>query len=348
MSEKTSPLGNDLCDMPDYSLIDNPIPEPRQSVFKAKPVKQFMAEANREPIPRCLFDEFWRENEVSILFSKSGVGKSALAVQIADAISYGKQINGFKMESDPQKVLYFDFELTKKQFELRYSESNDFGSYNDYPFSDNLIRVEWDASMLPDDKIGDPEYLQDEMLTTILEQQSKVVIVDNITYLKGTLEDAKDAISLVSWLKRISNEHKLSMLILAHTPKVRKYRIIQDTDLAGSAMLNNFVDGLFSIGLSQKDTSIRYLKNLKTRSSYSKYSFDKVAVCKYVKIDNFLQFVFDGVEAEKEHVPKFDNQWRDDLIIQAKELANSGMSQRDIGDKLNIAPSTVNKYLKKG
>ena len=36
--------------------------------------------------PEPLFDEFWREGELALLFGASGSGKSILAVQIADAL----------------------------------------------------------------------------------------------------------------------------------------------------------------------------------------------------------------------------------------------------------------------
>jgi hypothetical protein len=47
------------------------------------------------------------------LFADTNVGKSILAVQVADQISRGTYVDGrLKTESDAQKVVYFDFELT--------------------------------------------------------------------------------------------------------------------------------------------------------------------------------------------------------------------------------------------
>ena len=70
-----------------------------------------------------LFSEFWLEGELCMLFADTNLGKSMLAVQLGDSISRGVAIPGFRLEATPQKVLYIDFELSDKQFEVRYSAS---------------------------------------------------------------------------------------------------------------------------------------------------------------------------------------------------------------------------------
>ena len=49
--------------------------------------EQCLEEASRQPAPKMLFDELWFENELCIFFADTNVGKSILAVQIADAIA---------------------------------------------------------------------------------------------------------------------------------------------------------------------------------------------------------------------------------------------------------------------
>ena len=44
-------------------------------------------EASQQPAPRALWKSFWYEGELSCLFADSNVGKSILAVQIADRIA---------------------------------------------------------------------------------------------------------------------------------------------------------------------------------------------------------------------------------------------------------------------
>ncbi|HEY9116085.1 MAG TPA: AAA family ATPase [Bacteroidales bacterium] len=115
-----------------------------KGLFKVKTANQWLDQAKKSPIPKMLFGELWHDSELCILFADTNLGKSILAVQIADSISKCKQIPGFKLEAMKQPVLYFDFELSAKQFEVRYSEKNEAQMIfeNHYSFDDNFIRIE--------------------------------------------------------------------------------------------------------------------------------------------------------------------------------------------------------------
>ena len=103
-------------------------PKEQVGLFRMRPANDWLEMASKQPIPKMLFDEFWSEGELCILFADTNVGKSILAVQIGNSISKGEPILGFKMETPKQLILYFDFELNAKQFETRYSNGfkNDF------------------------------------------------------------------------------------------------------------------------------------------------------------------------------------------------------------------------------
>ena len=101
------------------------IPE-QIGMFTVKTANRTIKEAALRPNPDALWLSLWYEGEVCCLFSDSNLGKSIYAVQIATSIA--KQ----------QRVLYFDFELSDKQFQLRYSD--EANNLNQFP--DNLYRVE--------------------------------------------------------------------------------------------------------------------------------------------------------------------------------------------------------------
>ncbi len=122
----------------DFSLVDKPEENPNIGLFNVKTANQFINEAKSRPKPSKLFGQLWWEHEICILFADSNVGKSILAVQIADGISQGRNVIGLDVETESQVVLYCDFELSDKQFELRYI--NDNGKH--YNFSDKLLRLE--------------------------------------------------------------------------------------------------------------------------------------------------------------------------------------------------------------
>lgn len=56
-----------------------------------------------------VFDEFWRGGELALMLGPAGAGKSLLAVQIADALARGREMDGFVMPFwRREKVLYVD------------------------------------------------------------------------------------------------------------------------------------------------------------------------------------------------------------------------------------------------
>ena len=63
--------------------------------FKVRTANTRLEDSIRIQKPRRLFDCFVVEGEVTVLFAPTNVGKSVLALQIADAISQGKSEYGF-------------------------------------------------------------------------------------------------------------------------------------------------------------------------------------------------------------------------------------------------------------
>ncbi|MEY1640129.1 AAA family ATPase [Tenuifilum osseticum] len=320
-----------------------------KGLFKMMTANEWLEFAKTSPIPEMLFDKFWHEGEICILFSDSNLGKSILAVQIADSISRGQQIPGFKMEAPAQKVLYFDFELSPKQFEVRYSVKNEALKVfeNHYQFDkSNFLRVEINPEAEPPTETTFENYLNQSLEQSIVETGAKILIIDNITYLKNETERSKDALPLMKYLKALKSKYGLSILALAHTPKRDLSRPITQNDLGGSKMLYNFVDSCFAIGQSNTDKNLRYIKQIKARNTEMIYDTENVIVCQINKPYNFLAFEFLGFGAEREHLKQVTEKERESIIEQVKELSKKGCSQRQISTELGISLGAVNKYLK--
>ena len=328
---------------PDFSFTDNPAKSPSVGVFTVKPANQVIEEAKSRPTPKKLFGQLWFEHEICILFADTNLGKSILAVQIADGISKGEKIIGLETSTKPLKVLYCDFELSDKQFEIRYMGSD--GSH--HSFSENLLRVEINADAEYSEESDFEEYLKQSLELSVMQYDAKVVIVDNLTFLSRETEKAKDALPLMKWLKSFGRKYKLSILVLAHTPKRNLSMPITRNDLQGSKMLINFCDGCFAIGESTKSKSFRYIKEIKQRNVSFAYDSGNVIVCEICKPDNFLQFRFVSYGCESEHLRQITDSERDKLKERAKELSQQGKKQREIASELGISLGSVNTYLKK-
>lgn len=317
-----------------------------KGLFNVKNANQWLEFAKSKPVPEMLFNEFWHEGEVCILFADSNLGKSILAVQIADYISKGKAENGFYLSAPKQNVLYFDFELSEKQFENRYSTE-----YEDhYKFDNNFIRVEINRDAEAPNHLKFEELLRLEIEKLIIESNCKVLIIDNLTFLKDEVENAKNASPLMKELKALKVKYDLSILILAHTPKRDSSKPITRNDVAGSKMLMNFCDSAFAIGGSSVSNNYRYIKQIKQRFTEEIYGSDNVCVCEIIKENSYLHFELKSFGYEREHLKCKASDSKDEdrefLIAETKRLKNDGLTQRQIAEELGISLGAVNKYLK--
>ena len=254
-------------DLTRAAQMQNGMPE-NIGVMSIKTANRTILEASQLPTPRALWDSFWYEGELSCLFADSNVGKSILAVQIADRIAR------------TDNVLYLDFELSEKQFQLRYTD--EYGK--PYIFPERLYRVSLDCDALLDADfegtiIGSIEQMAQQT-------RCRIFIVDNLTYLCCAMEKGDAAGRLMIQLNNLKKRYGLSILVLAHTPKRSLDCPITSNDLAGSKRLYNFFDSVFVIGKSALDGELRYVKQLKVRYGTFSYDADNVIVYEIEKTED--------------------------------------------------------------
>ena len=311
------------------------------TIFLVRTANQCIDEASKRPIPNMLFSEFWHESELSIFFAGAGIGKTILGVQIGNSISKGTNIKGFKNQSQKQKVLYFDFELSDKQFEKRYS--NNYS--NHYNFDDDFFRIEID----PEAEDFSEKMLFESIEKTIEHTNSKILIIDNLTYLGTNLETSKDALPLMRLLKRLKKKYDLSMLVLAHTPKRDFSKPITLNDLAGSSQLGNFADSIFTINQSSNDKSLRYIKQIKARATEVVYDADNVIICEIKNENNFTCFDFVDFSKETDHLKVIEDFEKSELETAIIELKKNSpeKSLRQIASELNTNHQKVKRTLDK-
>jgi RecA-family ATPase len=315
----------------------------QDELFTMKDANDWLKNASERPVPKMLFGKFWFENELSILFADSNLGKSILAVQIGNNIGIGRAFEPFTVEAAAQPILYFDFELTDKQFENRYSD----GYQGHYVFNGNFYRAEMNMDVsMPQSFATDADFLISSLERLIVQSGIKVVIVDNITYLASETEQSKTALNLMKQLKALKTRYSLSMLVLAHTPKRDLTQPITGNDLQGSKMLMNFCDSAFTIGQSSSDKDLRYLKQIKQRNTEQVYGLTNVCLCQVIKPLNFLQFEFVNYGNELDHLRKPGDKLSDTDMETAEQWRQQGLTLRQIAEKMGITFSKVDRLLK--
>ena len=276
--------------------------------------------------PKPLFDPFWYEGEIGCLFADSNVGKSILAMQIAAGIA------------KEQRVLYFDFELSEKQFQLRYTDEN--GKL--YRFPDKLFRVTINPDLLGTLSVPFEEAVMGSIEEAAISTESKVLVIDNISILCMQTEKGEDAAALVRRLRELRARHGFSILIIAHTPKRNMCNPITQNDLAGSKKLFNFIDSCFAVGKSVVGSNIRYVKQIKVRNSDERHGTDNVQVYSIDKIGPLLCFVYLENSPESMHLRTAD---KDELDGEVLRLSSEGKSMREIASMTGKSKSTVHRII---
>ena len=298
--------------------------------FDIRPAKQWMAEAANRPNPKSLWLSLWYENEVACLFADTHMGQSIYAVQIAEHVS------------QEQKVLYFDFEMTDKQFQLRYTDA-ETGDMHD--FNDNLLRVELS-----------PVYVDLSNIHSIISHISdavdisgaRVIIIDNITWICNRAESGDAAGELMQMLIDLKRRKGLSILVLAHTPKRNTASKLTQNSLAGSKRIANFMDSMFAIGATQTDRPAgRYIKQIKVRSSEMEYGEDHVITAWLVKEGDYVSLMHIGYGRECDLLAPVDSN-EANLKERVSALSEEGLSVRKIAEQLGVSKSLVFKVMKAG
>lgn len=310
--------------------------------------RQRMMDAKNQPHIKQLCSMIWQTNELHLLFADTGVGKSILAVALSDAISKGKTILHLENENEPLPVLYYDFELSDRQFKKRYTDEFE----NEYEFSDNFFIDTIDFAEIvnanPNAKFND--LLYEKIRHDIATTEAKVLVIDNLTFLNSqSTQDTQIALEVMRRLNELKKDFDLSILVLAHTPKRFSNSPITIIDLAGSKHLSNFADSVSAIGKSSQGNSIRYWKQVKpSRSGELIFDTSNVLVCDITKQATFLTLNLIGYSSEYDHLKdESDKQEIPPQINEIVELLNQKLSYEQIANRLNISKGTITKWKNK-
>jgi uncharacterized protein YerC len=319
--------------------------------LKPRTASQRLSDAVNQAEIKPLLGSIWQTGELHILFADTGAGKSVWATQIADSLSKGKSVLPvLPNQNNPLKVLFYDFELSDKQFQKRYTnEQGKTYSFNDNFYIDN-INFQHLLDTNPDIHLDD--LVINKIEADIQDIKPEVLIIDNLTYLKTeSTQETGVALALIRRLNNLKRKYGLSMLILAHTPKLKDGNLITLNELGGSKHLSNFVDSVSAIGKSTKGASIRYIKQVKpSRSAELIFDYSNVIATELKLNDCFLGFEYMDCENEYEHIRKALGEEKSQRQLEQKmmviDLHEQGKSIRAIQEITGIPKSTVGAWIK--
>ncbi len=312
----------------DFASIAPPEGETYVGMLSVKTANRSVYDAARLPNPRNLFNQLWYEGEVCCLFADSNIGKSIYAVQMADEIARS------------EKVLYLDCELSDKQFQLRYTDKTT-GLLHIFP--ENLYRSYIRPEAI-DYKTYEDSIIKD-IETAAIMFNTKIIIVDNLTYLCNSSEKGDVAGLFMMKLLDLKKRYGWSILIISHTPKRNMSNPITQNDLAGSKKLYNFFDSVIAIGQSARDQGIKYVKQVKVRAGAYLHGADNVIEYEIVSEGGFLHFSPRGFGKEADHLRQPEPNEISQDAINVLDLHKQGKSVRAIAAELNLSKSKVDRII---
>lgn len=180
-----------------------PVTEPYGSMLTVKQATQWSYDASHRPDPRPLWLSMWYEGEICCLFADSNLGKSIYAVEIARSIAAR------------ERVIYFDFELSDKQFQLRYTDAE--GHIQIFP--ESFLRAEINSEALTVSGAELEERIIADIEFAATSHAASKLIIDNLSFLCNSSDKSDMAGRLMIRLIDLKKRLGLSILVLAHTPK---------------------------------------------------------------------------------------------------------------------------------
>lgn len=267
--------------------------------------------------------------EINIIFSAANTGKSLLLVQIAEEIAR------------QEKVLIVDCELSTKQFQMRYTNLDTGATYI---FPDNLLRAEIDPDLLDDVSLEDAIF---DSVEQAAKDGIKVICIDNLTFICTDAEKAEVTIKFMRRLIKLKKKYGLTLIIVAHSPKRDASKPITRDDLSGSSKLMALIDNALAVGVSAKDSQLRYVKTVKFRDDEYPYPAEKVAVYRIEKQDCYTKFVYLGRDEEREHLRQKNQFTEMEDMQEFLDLQAKGLSLRQISEETGVSKSNIHRKIKK-
>lgn len=282
-----------------------------------------------------VFGDYIHQKELALIVGDTNSGKTLLAGDIALANNDNLCHWNEPMNNVKRKTIYIDGEHSDSQIARRYEHLLTCTS-------GDLIRGRFTEAEY-DDCIEDKLLAIEKLIRK--NSDTKLLIVDNLMCALNNGNSVRQAQQFIQGLKRIKEMHDLTIILVAHLSKRNSKNPIEIKDILGSSIIANYADSIIAVGNSCEGDNIKYLKQLKSRSSIK---MSEVAVMEIVE-EPYLHFEFREYDMEENHLPKktVSRSSISPIIGETVlRLRNEGLTFRNIAEQLGLSKSAVGRFLK--
>jgi len=273
--------------------------------------------------PQMLFDTFWREGELALLFGEAGAGKSLLAMQLARTLAVGGDIPWFVMEAAAGKTLYVDLSMNDRQFASRNSYRGRNGKARVWPVSQRLYC----------DRPQDDNVLIEWLERQISGEKLKYVIIDDLGSIMRTCDGTRETMAVMRGLRRICGRFGVSILVVMQSEASKGNAGFSERDLGRQRSLCRLADSVFAIGLNPSRSGYVSLAQTRSRSSRVKWTVHNSILAKITESKGVVELRFEMDISEEER----------NLIKAVSGHQRKGLSYREIAIKLKISKSRAHR-----
>lgn len=226
-----------------------------------------------------LWHGLWYQGEMACLFGEPNVGKTILAMQIANTLC-----------KRGLKTLYYDFENAAHQLKPRYNTHKYDSATGDGMFHIKSLNPNFSTAKL------DSHSVLDHIKKDIINEKSPVIIIDDITHLLGSGNQA-DVRFVLNTLRSWTQHFLVSILVLAHSTRRKASALTTLDTLAGSFEFSYAFDSIFSLSRANRYNAehnhiTHYIKHHKNRMGSVLYHEHNVITAEFGRDTNngYLQF----------------------------------------------------------